>query len=103
MNVTIGFVGTHEVSRELGFGHKLGTRSSEKLLGRKCDTRNALAASVAGAVAYASRLTIGLAEQGRAAARVSDRMILSARRALFVLVEIGRKMMDQEGKGNSVI
>jgi DNA-binding MarR family transcriptional regulator len=64
------------------------------------------------------RLTIGLTERGRAAAkvlsaagatidaalllRIGPKDLERARRALFVLVEIGRKMMEQEGKGNSV-
>jgi DNA-binding MarR family transcriptional regulator len=64
------------------------------------------------------RLTIGLTERGRAAAKVLsaagatiDAALLlgigpkdleRARQALFVLVKIGRKMMEQEGKGNSV-
>jgi len=64
------------------------------------------------------RLTIGLTARGRAAAkvlsaacatidaalllRIGPKDLESARRALFVLVEIGRRMTEQEGKGNSV-
>lgn len=64
------------------------------------------------------RLTIGLTARGRAAAKVLsaaratiDAALLlrigpkdfeSARRALFTLVEIGRKMTEQEARGNSV-
>ncbi len=64
------------------------------------------------------RLTIGLTARGRAAAKVLhaaratiDEALLSrigpedlesARRALFVLVEIGREIMQQKGKVNSV-
>ena len=64
------------------------------------------------------RLTIGLTERGRAAAkvlaaagaaidaalllRIGPKDLERARRALFVLVEIGRTMMEQEGTdGNS--
>jgi DNA-binding MarR family transcriptional regulator len=64
------------------------------------------------------RLTIGLTARGRAAAkvlsaararidaalllRIGSKDLETARRALFVLVDIGRRMTEQEGKGNSV-
>jgi hypothetical protein len=65
-----------------------------------------------------AELLKSLTERGRAAAkvlcaagatidaalllRIGPKDLERARRALFALVEIGRKMMEQEGKGNSV-
>jgi DNA-binding MarR family transcriptional regulator len=95
-----------EVATSGGFWVAIGALVTRGYLNRDVDSEDR------------RRLTIGLTARGRAAAKVLhaaratiDEALLSrigpedlesARRALFVLVEIGREIMQQKGKVNSV-